>query len=466
MAEFPAHRKALVSARLSIVGANITGLAAACILQRSGHKVIVFEQGDGKFKSSGIIPSPPNMTRVLKRWGLQPYLEKCAVAVDQFRFLEGDTGATIGILKLFEELLEDLMADFMLIQHGDLLSILQDLAIREGVDIRYNTPVAKLQRVPVACILEDGEYIYSDLVIGADGPIRSIARDAVLLRQIEETPTQQMYFNCSIPFADMQSDPDLKDMCEQIDWNLWLGEDFVAYGASIPSQQAYSLSITRTMEGDLEDFRGNWTKSYPVDGFDLRLEQFEPRIQKLLKLAGSFIPTSCVHVEEPENLICDLDKVILMGQSAHPAPPDGMHSTAMCIEDVDALDYLLTRIKHVDEIPRVLSAHEELRMERCTNARDWEWRKLRMFTLLPGPERDMRDAKLRSITESEDMEEKEYAFNDIWGEEVDFYAYDPVEQADNWWSMYGSVIARTPTEMVYGSPAVDLQLSALSLESD
>lgn len=176
-------------------------------------------------------------------------------------------------------------------------------------------------------------------------------------------------------------------------------------------------------------------------------------------MAEVVIPTCHVFIPEPENLICDLDKVILAGQSAHPtmvcfsspsrypfsnmnAQPDGMHSTAMCIEDIDALDYLLTRIRHVDEIPRVLSAHEELRMERCTHAREWELRKLQMFTLDQGENRELRDAKIRCLSECEDMEEKEYAFNDLWGEEVDFYAYDPVEQADNWWSMYGTVISR------------------------
>ncbi|KAF5390952.1 hypothetical protein D9757_003969 [Collybiopsis confluens] len=454
-------RKASVSTQISIVGANITGLAAACVMQRSGHKVVVLEKGDGNFKSSGVVASPPNMTRVLKRWGLGPYLEKCASPVDQFHFLEGSTGTTIGVLKLYEELMEDLMAEFMLIRHGDLLSIFQDMARREGVEIRYNTPVVKLQRVPVACILEDGEYLYSDFIIGADGSSRSIARDAVLLRQIEEYSIQHMSFTVSVPFTGMQSDPELRDMCEQTDWNLWLGEEFVIYGASVRSQRTYSLCITSKVDEHSSEFRGNWTKAYPIDHFNLHVERFEPRIQKLLKLAGSFIPTSSITTPEPENLICDLDKVILMGQSAHPTPPDGMHATAMCIEDVDALDYLFTRIKNVSEIPRILSAHEELRMERCTHARDWESRKLQMLTLRPGPERAIRDAKLHALSESPDLEEKEGAFNDIWGEEVDFWNFDSITDADNWYSMYGSAIARQTTA---GSNALGLEISALTLD--
>ncbi|KAJ3720436.1 hypothetical protein C8R42DRAFT_722148 [Lentinula raphanica] len=456
-------RKALVSARIIIIGASITGLATACILRRSGHEVVVVEKGDGKYRSQGIIPSPPNMTRILQRWGLQLQLAKSGMIIDQLRFLEGwqssktlkplkklmlfegQSGKTIGVLKLYEELLRDLMADFLLIQHGDLVSIFQDLARREGVEIRYNTAVVKVERVPLAALLSDGDILHSDLIVGADGPLRSISRDAVLLREIEELPTQHVCFWFSVPLEDLQADPDLENLegiCEKRNWNLWLGDGFVIYGTCHKTSGRYSLCITTEMEGDMTEYQGNWTKQYPVDHFDLRLERFEPRIQKLLKMAGFVIPTCHVYIPEPENLICDLDKVILAGQSAHPTMPDGMHSTAMCIEDVDALDYLLTRIKHVDEIPRVLSAHEELRMERCASARDWESRKLRMLTLLSGEDRDLRDAKIRCLSECEDMEEKEYAFNDLWGEEVDFYAYDPIEQADNWWSMYGTVISR------------------------
>ncbi|KAF8823401.1 hypothetical protein F5879DRAFT_979065 [Lentinula edodes] len=442
MPHLPSPRIAPVSVRITIIGASITGLATACVLRRSGHKVLVVEKGDGTFRSPGIIPSPPNMTRVLQRWGLQSYLAKSGMVVDQFRFLEGQSGKTIGVLKLYEELLKDLMADFLLIQHGDLISTFQDIARREGVEIRYNTPVVKVERVPLAALLENGDIVYSDLIVGADGPLRSISRDAVLLRQIEELPTQHVCFSFSVSLSDLQADNELEGMCEQRNWNMWLGDGFVIYGACHRERNRYFLCITTEMDGDMTEYQGNWTKQYPVDRFDLRLDRFDPRIQKLLQMAGVVIPTCHVFIPEPENLICDLDKVILAGQSAHPTMPDGMHSTAMCIEDIDALDYLLTRIKHVDEIPRVLSAHEELRMERCTHARDWELRKLQMFTLNQGEDRELRDAKIRCLSECEDMEEKEYAFNDLWGEEVDFYAYDPIEQADNWWSMYGTVISR------------------------
>jgi len=76
--------------------------------------------------------SPPNMTRVLTRWGLQPYLSKFAQRCTQFSFMQGstfglvglihvyglagETGEQIGLMKLHEELLRDLLADFMFIQ--------------------------------------------------------------------------------------------------------------------------------------------------------------------------------------------------------------------------------------------------------------------------------------------------------------------------------------------------------------
>ena len=78
--------------------------------------------------------SPPNMTRILYRWGLQPLLErfthKCKIMTFRngkynpnfFKWLltwtttSGGTGQLIGSIGMDKDFLEDLLAEFLIIQ--------------------------------------------------------------------------------------------------------------------------------------------------------------------------------------------------------------------------------------------------------------------------------------------------------------------------------------------------------------
>ena len=55
-----------------IVGAGIAGLAAAISLRRSGHNVHLYERSSMNNEIGAAINVPPNATRFLTAWGLDP----------------------------------------------------------------------------------------------------------------------------------------------------------------------------------------------------------------------------------------------------------------------------------------------------------------------------------------------------------------------------------------------------------
>jgi len=61
--------------------------------------------------------------------------------------------------------------------------------------------------------LENGETLYADLIVGADGQ-RSLARDIVLSKPLEEEPADQLCLTFSIPTELMQADEDLRHLTE------------------------------------------------------------------------------------------------------------------------------------------------------------------------------------------------------------------------------------------------------------
>lgn len=70
---FPLSQKT-TSAMLDvvIVGAGIAGLSAAISLRRAGHKVRIYERSGMNNEVGAAINVPPNASRFLVRWGLDP----------------------------------------------------------------------------------------------------------------------------------------------------------------------------------------------------------------------------------------------------------------------------------------------------------------------------------------------------------------------------------------------------------
>lgn len=55
-----------------IVGAGVAGLAAAISLRRSGHRVTIYERSSLNNEVGAAINIPPNVSRFLVPWGLDP----------------------------------------------------------------------------------------------------------------------------------------------------------------------------------------------------------------------------------------------------------------------------------------------------------------------------------------------------------------------------------------------------------
>lgn len=81
-----------VSLRIVVVGAGITGLAAAYFLACGGHSVHVFESSKDLTELGAGIQIPPNAARVLYAYDLGDDIEKSAVinsSIDLRRYSDG-----------------------------------------------------------------------------------------------------------------------------------------------------------------------------------------------------------------------------------------------------------------------------------------------------------------------------------------------------------------------------------------
>lgn len=136
-----------------------------------------------------------------------------------------------------------------------------------------------------------------------------------------------------------------------------------------------------------------------------------------------------------------------------------MHSSALAIEDAEILGSLFGRIHQSDEISKLLSAYEELRLPRVTMLRDYEVSRLAMLSLPDGAMQEMRDQKLKqgmgAANDYHSMDEK--TFKEIWGDEMDMFAYHATEVVDDWYSKWGAFMARPRSDSI--TPTVEVSVS-------
>ncbi|KAF7324616.1 FAD-binding-3 domain-containing protein [Mycena kentingensis (nom. inval.)] len=453
-------RKAACSLRILIVGGSIAGLACAFTLQRAGHKVTILERSSGKARSHGGLRSPPNMTRVLNHWGLD--LSKIATKCTAFVFNEPG-GAMMGLVQLHEEFLKDLMASFVFIQHGDLYDLLLGLATREGADIRYDCPVASVDCDTLTVMLATGERMSADLIVGADGPA-SMVRNAVVGQPITGSPDGHHSLTLSIPTELMRNDEELRPLCEDGNWWVWLGSSTLIHGSLVNSRKEFSIVIglQGVSQATLDKYDESWDKQYPIEQFGIDFSTFDIRVQKLMKLGRQATPT--VHIKRPilESCVCDRARVVIVGEAAHPLVPAGQHNTGLTIEDAETLGALFSRIQHPSQISRMLAAYEEIRQPRCNYAQDWELRKRKLITEPFGPEQKARDAGIRRMMLYNDWEHiDETRFREMWGDEMEMFSYFATERVDDWWTKWGSLLARnTGKPDVPLTPTVEVSISS------
>ncbi|PPR07886.1 hypothetical protein CVT24_005623 [Panaeolus cyanescens] len=444
------HRAGVVL-KFLVVGGGLSGLASAYTLRKAGHEVTLLERTDGTWRNTGTggLRSPPNMTNLLKQWGLGPSLEHISQECKKIDFCAGYSGEKVGTLLINDYFLQDLVAPFLFMQHGDLHSSLYDLARQAGVEFRFNSNIVGSEVERGVVHLADGTSLKGDIIVAADG-YDSIFRPLIVgdsdSDDSDEDTSQEKHLlvRFTLPTELLVRDPELRPLTEDPSvWSFWFGSGYVIHANMLNARGSFTVTMIMDYTGSIGPEDQEWREHRGFDDFQLNFNDFEPRTKKLLNLANSF--SSRVFITRPclETLVCDSSRLVLVGEAAHPLLPGGHHCTSLALEGAQTLGCIFSRIQSRDEISRLVTAYDEIATPHANAVHSYDHQHQKLYKAPRGAVQAARDARFRSTLiqhEGEHMEEAN--FRELWGMELAIFAYDAADAVEDWWGQWGSVLMR------------------------
>jgi salicylate hydroxylase len=244
-----ARREPQIRLRFTVIGGSLAGLATAYGLTLIGHQVCVVEQSNGTVQSSNGVTCPPNMTKILKDWGLQSWLDQVGTRCKDMHFLDSLTGERIGTLDFDQKYSGKIDADFYFLIYDDLYYKLRGLAEDEGVEFLFSTRVTAIDTDAVEVTLDNGRRLSADVIIGADGTssvTSSVVNDSTF-EMNEDHGEEFLAAGYTIPTTLLAQDPELLSMVKPGALNYWLGDLYLIAGTFAGPDNFY-LTIYTPME--------------------------------------------------------------------------------------------------------------------------------------------------------------------------------------------------------------------------
>ena len=376
-----------------LAGAGIGGLAAALACARIGVPVQLFERSPALAEVGAGIQLGPNVTRLLKGWGLQTALEAVAAYPENLLIRSAERGTLLGRLRLGEQALVRYGAPYATVHRADLQALLlQAVQACGSAQLQLGQAITGFdQDAARACLHHaDGRQTQGALLVGADGLSSRVRQQ--LLGDGPPRPTRHLAYRALLPQAALPAALRCQDVV------VWLGVGL--HVVQYPVRGGDWLNVVALVESRLEDSktgdRSGW--DHAATGADL-MRELEGETPELLSLLQAMDGWRLWHLQIRQTISSPAQmaqgRVALLGDAAHPMLPYLAQGAGMAIEDAQALGQALAE---GGATPAALAHYAQARWQRNARVQRRALRNGRIFHA-SGPVRWGRDLAMRALGE-------------------------------------------------------------------
>lgn len=346
-----------------IAGAGIGGLTAALALSRAGFRVSVLERAAVLDEVGAGLQLSANATSVLRDLGLLDRLRRLALTPDVLHVRRAGDGAELMRMP-FGALAETRWgAPHLVVHRADLQRLLLEEAARSP-DISVETNIEILGFTTLTGAIQvgatrNGEQVRTDghLLIGADG-LRSTVRERLGLGLSDRAVySGRSAWRALLPAQDAPA------FALMLASNLWLGPH--AHLVHYPLRGGEMVNIVAIVEdrwhGD--DDRQFWQTEGDPDFVRGCFAHWHADAQSLIGAVKEWRRWPLFDRNTVERWA--LDRVVLLGDAAHPVLPFLAQGAALAIEDAAAIGQAASR--HGSDIAALIRAYQDRRIRRAAD---------------------------------------------------------------------------------------------------
>lgn len=370
------------STSIAVVGGGIGGLAAALALLRAGFDARVYEQSRALSQAGAGIQLAPNCTRILRRLGVLPAIERVAVAPSAFEFRRWDDGRLLSQTPLGAGIATRYGAPYLHAHRSDLVTVLAAAVGADRIDIGRRCIGVSADAAGAEIRFADGGGVAADVVVGADG-IHSVVRES-LFGPEQPRFTGHVAYRGLVP-AERVGHLALRRRCTV---RLGPGAHFVHY--FVADGRLHNVVCVVEEESWT---RESWTDTGDPDELRAAFGGWHGVVRGIIDALDP--PLKWALFDRPPLPCWSAGPVTLLGDACHPMLPYGAQGAAQAIEDAAVLAECLSRAGG-REVPAALTRYETIRRGRATRVQQMSRSNGQRFHLPDGPDQEARDTAMKS----------------------------------------------------------------------
>ena len=324
------------SNHIIIIGAGIGGMTTALCLRHFGIKASLYERSSQITTAGAGIQLSPNAHRVLSYIGLTDKIAAVSRRCKGVKIFDYKSDSQMALLDYLNFKSNDL---FSFCHRADLVSILYEACKKQEIPVHFNKKFEKI--TDGKAFFSDGETLLADLIIGADG-LHSNARK-IVFGEVKAFFTKQIAWRAIVPNSINQ--------CDFAHVILAPKRHIVSY----PIRDGRQLNLVLIKEQN--DWQPDgWRHLEDPSVVKENFKDFSGKTAKIIDSIEDVYKWGLFRYPLRKNWY--KDRVVLIGDAAHPTLPFLAQGAAMAIEDSFVL------ASKFSEFPTILSAFTEFQSDR------------------------------------------------------------------------------------------------------